>query len=438
MKKLWIIILCLSTLLSCSKEKEKQANQDIITSDIDLFWEVYDSIKSTPDSVKQLKFLQDLFINKGTIGLKTIMQVRRYQPEEYVYAINNYPLYWNSVRQNTLRAGDYAGEIQVGVNSFKKLYPEYKPAKLYFEIGVFRTPGTALDSILLIGAEMAMANETVDTSELPESMNYVKDYVKSNPIEHISFLNVHEYVHSQQSTTGGYDLLSQSIFEGVAEFMAELATEEASPTPAISYGEQNDEKVKKKFMEEMFYPWFYEWIWNDKNNEFGTRDLGYYVGRAIAKRHYDNADDKARAIRELIELDYNNSQEIEQFADQTGYFNLPLTEIKESYELKRPQVVAISPFENGDQQVEPTLTELKIEFSSPMDSNFRSTGYGELGEEFFPTIETITFSADGKSVVYKLQLIPEKRYQFYINFGFRDTNGVPLKPYLIDFKTAQE
>lgn len=436
MKRNLVLMGLTLLLLSCEKPKEVNANNDIITSDIKLFWQAYDSIKTTQDSVKQHDYLQRLFLNKGTIGLETIMKVRRYKPEEYIYAINNYPRYWESIRESTLNAGKYADKIQMGVDAFKKIYPEYKPARLYFEIGVFRTPGTALDSILLIGAEMAMGDENVDTSELPSSMNYVKDYLNGNPVNDLPFLNVHEYVHSQQITTGGYDLLSQSLFEGTAEFIAELATGQLSPTPAVSFGNENDEQIKQSFAKEMFTPWFYHWIWNDKNNEFGVRDLGYYVGLAIAKKYYDAAADKQLAIKNLIELDYNSPNIVEAFVDETGYFSQPLDEIKATYEAGRPAVLRIGPFENGDQNVDHNLTELTVQFSDQLDGQFRSTGYGELGEDFFPQIESAEFGDDNKSITYKMKLMPDHRYQFYINFGYRTEGRIPLKPYLVDFKTS--
>ncbi len=66
-------------------------NQKIVTQDIDNFWVAYDSIHATTDSVKQLRFINDLYIKKRTPGLDGFMQVRRYKDAEFVKAINMYP-----------------------------------------------------------------------------------------------------------------------------------------------------------------------------------------------------------------------------------------------------------------------------------------------------------------------------------------------------------
>ena len=59
--------------------------------------------------------------------------------------------------------------------------------------------------------------------------------------------------------------------------------EQPSNTPAIAYGESNP-KVREKFEKEMFFQKTQDWLWSNSPNEFGVRDLGYYVGYAIAKQ----------------------------------------------------------------------------------------------------------------------------------------------------------
>lgn len=430
--------LLISILLinSCQPETGTQSYEDIVTSDIKLFWEAYDQINSTEDSVLQMQYLQELFLDKGTIGLSTIQQVRNYQPEEYLAAIRNYPKYWESVRKSTLEAPQYAAEIQQGIDGFKVLYPAYKPAKIYFEIGVFRTPGTALDSVIIIGAEMAMADENTAVEELPESMNYVKDYLKGNPVKDLAFLNVHEYVHSQQTTTGGYDLLSQSIFEGSAEFIAEIVTQQASIQPAIAYGKANDDKVKSRFSEELFSPSYFNWIWNNTDNEFGTRDLGYYIGYAIVSRFYEAAPDKNTALKTIIELDYTDRAKVEAFVQSTAYFEQDLETLKVAYENRRPEVAGFLGWGMNAINVSPGKQQFTVLFDQVMDARFRSTDFGPSGKDHFPKIETIEFSEDGRSATYTVIMEPNTDYDMIIDRGYRTERGIPLKPFNLKFRTG--
>ena len=432
MKHYFLMFACAFTLFTCDKKAE---NKNIVTSDVENFWNAYDKIVTTKDSTLQLEYLNTLFIDKGTSGLKAIMEARRYQPNEYVKAINKYPLYWNSIRENTETIGNYADEIQDGIKEFKLLYPTYRDAKVYFEIGVFRTPGTTMDSLVLIGSELAMTNSKTNISELPETMNYVKDYTKSNPINDLAFLNVHEFVHTQQNAPWAYDLLSQSVFEGSAEFLAELATKKPSKQLAIAYGTQNDSKVKERFSKEMFSPWYYNWIWNDTNNDFKTRDLGYYLGYAIVKKHYDAAKNKEKAISEIIELDFTDSNSLENFVESTHYFNDTLSNYKILYEKNRPTVHAFEGLQPEQRNVNSELKTFTIHFSEPMDTRFRSTDFGPLGKDHFPELKDITFSDNGKSATYFIQLKPETDYEMLIDYGYRTKNAIPLQPYLLKFST---
>lgn len=424
--------LCLTIQLSA----QSQGAVNIVTEDIANFWTAYDKVRSTQDSALQLKYLQTYYLDKGTPGLSGIIRARRYSAEEYISAVNKYPRFWNSVRKNTQEVSTYAQRIQEGINGFKALYPDYKDAKVYFEIGVFRTPGTTIDGMVLIGAEMAMTNENTDVSEFPPALDYFKNYTKLNPVDDLAFLNIHEFVHTQQNAPWAYDLLSQSLFEGSAEFIAELASGQPSIQPAIAYGTQNDIEVKEAFIKEMFSPHYYNWIWNSANNKFNTRDLGYYVGYAISKKYYEQSRDKKLALKKLIELDYTKPRRIEEFVEATGYFVQPIKSYKEAYEASRPRITSIIGIDQNHQTVDPNLSSFTITFSEEMDKRFMGTLLGELGEEGFPEITKVTFAEDGKSANYQVKLVAETAYELVFGDNFRNRRAIPLKPMTLKFKTT--
>lgn len=329
--------------------------------------------------------------------------------------------------------------IAKGIAQLKDLYPDLRPAKVYFTVGALRTNGTAMDSLVLIGSELAMGDSSTVTEELPSNFAYLRTYFDSNPIQDIVFLNVHEYVHTQQSSQGGYDLLSQCLFEGIAEFIPVVAMGQASPTPAIAYGKANDAAVQAAFVQEIFSPFYNNWIWNSSDNVFGIRDLGYYVGYAIAEKYYQAAPNKTKAIQTLIELDFHDPAAIESFVDQVGYFSQPLASLKKTFEASRPSVASISPIENGSQSVDPAIQELTIAFSEPLDTRYRNFQFGPLGEEVVLGVQDfLGFSEDGRSVRLAIAMEPGKRYQLVVGEGFRTKGGVPLQPYLLDFSTARE
>lgn len=428
MKKIIISFLFLFSLISFG--------QKIISNDISNFWKAYDKIIVEKDSIKQLELIKTLYINKGTPGLSGIMKARRYTAEEYIYAINHYPKFWNSVRNNTLKHKQFSKEINDGVKKLKNIYPELKPVNIYFEIGILRTGGTTIDGMLLIGSEVALTNQSVITQEFDTRYPHLRPYFDTNPIKDVAFLNVHEYIHTQQKETIGNSLLSQTIMEGVAEFLAEITLSKKSPNPQIEFGYKNEEKIKQEYEKEMFSPDIYNWLMNSSNNQFEMRDLGYFVGYAICKKYYDQSLDKKQAVKEMIELDYNDENALINFVQKTKYFDKPLSIYKSEYELKRPKIISIMPIENGSQNVNPNIKTFTLLFSEEMNPNFRNFDFGPLGEDYALRItKVIGFSEDRKSFTFETNLQPDKQYQLVVNFGFRSTKMYNLIPFLIDFKT---
>ena len=120
-------------LVGCKPAPSVKSN--VITSDIDLFWEAYDAITQIEDSTLQVNLFDSIFTKQGTEGLEKLMEVRRYSSEEYVNLINRYPAYWNSLRDNTKRASELSEELNAGIAKLENLYSPLKPAKIYFDIG---------------------------------------------------------------------------------------------------------------------------------------------------------------------------------------------------------------------------------------------------------------------------------------------------------------
>ncbi|TCI85334.1 DUF2268 domain-containing putative Zn-dependent protease [Tenacibaculum sp. M341] len=433
--KLILLVFVVIIIVSCNiKEKEKTT---IVTDDITNFWKAYDAIQITQDTVLQKAYLSTLFFNKATDGLKAIMKTKNYKEQDYYTAIKKYPKFWESVRENTLRANEFGKELDEGVEKLKEIYPKLTPAKIYFTMSPLRSNGTTLNDLVLIGSELAMTDENTISEELPEIIRKNRRFFfDSNPIENLVQLNVHEYVHTQQKMAEDY-LLSYVIREGVAEFISVIALGKPSTVPAIAYGEKN-KRVREKFEEDMFKGNnINQWLWSDAPNEFGVRDLGYYIGYAMCKKYYEQSENKSEAIQELIELDYSNTTAIENFVNVSGYFSDTLENLYQKFENSRPFVTNIQPFKNKNEEVDYKVNKLTIEFSEPMNQQYRNFDFGPLGKEAAIQIQkVIGFSEDGTSITVEIApLQPNKRYQLVIGTRFKSLKNMPLKSYLIDFKT---
>ncbi len=436
MKNTLLILFPLLLFTACQLNKEKNSHperQIIISDDLSNFWKAYDAIWDTNDTLKQMEYLQALFIDKASVGQKRMMEARRYTAEEYVASIQNHPKFWNSLRKNTENLDPFNEEIRKGYDKLLRIYPSLNPSKIYYTIGAHRSPGTGVDSLVLLGTEFALGDSTTITSELPE---HLQKYYQINPINHLQFLTVHEYIHTQQKPMV-HNLLSLTLYEGIAEFTAIIATGRKSPWKAFTYGPEHEEKIKKRFEQDMFVPnRIYNWLWNSPENEFQTSDLGYYIGYRIASLYYDNAANKNEAIKSLIELDFSDESKVAKLVNSTHFFSNTLAKMNEEFESRRPKIVGIDGFSNHSENVNPELKKLTLHFSEPMNKETRGFDFGPLGEENVLRLQkVIGFSQDGKSFSFEIKLDKNRQYQSMVTNRFLSESGIPLKPYLIDFKT---
>ena len=104
------LLFCIFSFTSKGQDAKK-----VFTSDIDNFWIAYDSIQTTKDSVKQIDFIQKLYIDKGTKGLRAFMAVRDYNAKLWVQLIRIYPKFWNSIRPNTFAVKSLAPDIETSI-----------------------------------------------------------------------------------------------------------------------------------------------------------------------------------------------------------------------------------------------------------------------------------------------------------------------------------
>ncbi|QEC75887.1 Ig-like domain-containing protein [Mucilaginibacter ginsenosidivorax] len=421
------ITLCFPLLIKAQKRDFKI----VYTSDIDRFWLAYDSVATTSDTAKQMDFIQRLYVDKATPGLNAFMKARNYNAKLWTTLINKYPKFWKSIRSNTLSIKNQVPAITSSIENFRKLYPEMRPAKMYFTIGGLRSGGTTTDDMVLVGAEIATADKNTDASELND---WLKNVFKNQQPSNLVALNVHEYVHTQQKGGDGQLLLAQVITEGAADFIAELVTRKKNNNAYMIYGRGHEQELKEKFLIEMFSGATGNWLYNGSNNPHA--DLGYFVGYNICQAYYGHHANKKQAIKEIIELDYTNEQQVTDFLTQSGYYTGPIDkqELLKKFEKMQPRVAGLTPEINGQEDVSPTLTELSINFSEPMGEGY-SIDFGEGGKEHFPISGVAGFTEDRKSFKLKLALQSGKTYDFVItDKSFKSKAGYPLLPYTVHFK----
>src|SRR5690606_4128663 len=279
--------------------------------------QAYDSIQTVQNIQQQINLMQQLDIDNGTIGLKMFMDARNFGAEQLVKKINAYPQFWRSIRPNTLLIKTRETEINNYIQKFQKLYPEFREAAIYFTISAINSGGTVKDSIVMIGSEIATGNSETEVSEFPDKR--LATFFGTQTNDYIVPITIHEYVHTQQKREGKI-LLGQSISEGACDFITELVLGTELKNAYILYGKKHESELKNKFRKEMFSDDFSNWLYNGSTSK-SVWDLGYFMGYAICKSYYNYAENKEKAIADIIELDYGDTVAVKDFLKKSNYYN---------------------------------------------------------------------------------------------------------------------
>ena len=426
---------CVLLIISCTSQlnrKETFQRNTLETTkddplvnhtDIDNFWTAYDKISSEEDTSLHATILSNAFINKASIGQLKLMEARNYTLEEYLSNIYAYPKFYNSLRKNLSDIDSISSLITKSLNKFQQIYPLKNSAKIYLGIGNFRTNGTTVDSTVLFGAELALSSKEINLTEFSDDYDFFREYIKEDPIQNIEFLSCHEFVHTQQLEAIGTNLMSVAIREGSAEFIAEIVSGKTSTTPALAFGKENSKAVIQQFKKEMFNHNVSYWLWTSRENKFGVRDLGYYVGYDICKFYYHMSQDSSQAINDIIELDYSNIDSVAIFLNKTNYFSEEVSKLSKAYILAQPIVKSVK--KEGDIYT--------VYFSQAMDEDYRGFDYGPMGDNHVLRIsEYLGFSDDSKSLSFKSENLTNVKQQILFTSVFRNQDGIEMKPYLYE------
>lgn len=408
--------------------------QKIISTDINNFWNAYDSIQKNKNHKSEI--LESLFLGKKTDGLKAFMEIKKFGKEDYLNAIEKYPNFWNSIRPNTVIDSKKIKTINRAFKNLENLYPNNSKGNIYYTIGALKSGGTTHHEDLLLGVERIMGDKNTVVSEF-ENENHQKMFLFTNP-SLLEQVTVHEFIHTFQKD-GEINVLSKAIKEGSCDFIAELALNKKFTAHYLDYGFKNYEKVRSDFKAEMLSKKIENWVYNSNAK---NPDLGYFVGYVISKKYYENSANKKAAIKNIIELDFNNEDQLLQFLAQSDYFEdkKSAQQILTEYKKLQPQFIKIIEFENGNQSVNTGTKKIQVVFSKPMYEKF-SINFSKNGKEHFPLKNIVGLDESKKVLTLEMvDLKPDTEYDFYItNRATKSEDGYPFdqEEYKISFKTAK-
>lgn len=208
--------------------------------------------------------------------------------------------YYDAIRPNLI-AVDTARQVKSAITTafrrMRALYPAATYPKVYFLVGRLSTGGTTFGENLLIGTEIYGRDSSTPTGQLSDWERSVTGQAKD-----LASIVAHEYVHTLQGHSGPQTLLSQSLLEGGADFVAELIAGAHIINPAYEYGDAHADDLWAEFKGSMDSSDFSKWLYNASTIKDRPADLGYWAGYRIVKAYYDKSTDKRAAISDIIAL----------------------------------------------------------------------------------------------------------------------------------------
>jgi hypothetical protein len=271
----------------------------LVVDDVENFIRVQGLLASTSDT---LETLQREYLDKGTPGLKMFIEKYDLTAERLLKAMRKYPDKYSSLHDlpDGIRAME--GEVHQAFTRLKEVIPQTMFPPTYFVVAGHRGIGSGSTEGPLVSVEKW-----------------------SVPIEDETTMLIHEMVHIQQVMAVGYErykalfgpeksLLGLCIREGTAEFFAHLVTGSMTQDEAIEFTKKHEERLWASFVEEMDGSETGDWMWSKPKDAEQPRHVGYVMGAFIVQAYYDNAEDKARAVRDILGVtDYAA------FLERSGY-----------------------------------------------------------------------------------------------------------------------
>lgn len=276
-----------------------------VTSDVELFWSVYDQLPNAKDPIE---LLTTKYLDSGTLGLQEFIPGRIMSAKNLYATIQKFPRYYAAIRPNTLKVATVEPQVRESFHKFKGLYDDAMFPDVYFVVGAMNSGGTSGSQGLLLGAEMHGMSPGVPTDELTP---WVKTVVK--PYTILPNIIAHELIHFQQKHDGK-SLLAKSIHEGSADFLASLISDGNFNRVTYDYGYAHETELWKKFKSQMQGEDASEWLYGASQRDGHPADLGYFMGFRISQAYYNRAKDKKQAIRDILQV-----TDFQKLLDESGY-----------------------------------------------------------------------------------------------------------------------
>jgi Predicted Zn-dependent protease (DUF2268) len=248
--------------------------------DVERFFQVLDAGKGHPSAAA----LQRDYIDSGSAGVRDFVPYRIESAQALAETISKDPELFEKARKCRAALPGLEKRVRPSYLAFQQVLPDARLPETTILIGRGTSGGTSRPSGVLIGLEVVC-----DASMSDDGGDAV-----------LSHLVAHELGHTQQAYFRGDTLLANALNEGVAEFVGELISGQASNPQHARQVVGREGEIERAFVRDMRGTDRSRWLYNRPGSAKWPSDLGYWVGYRIAESYFDRANDKCAAVREML------------------------------------------------------------------------------------------------------------------------------------------
>ena len=279
------------------------AKVQLIDDDVKNFLRALDKLETEGDWAV---VIQKEYLDKASPGLKEFAREKGVKVEDFIEAIKERKETYDYLHDLPAQLARQEKKIRDSFVGLKKIIPNAVFMPVYYLVGP--NPGAM--------GEPSEYGLMISISELDKD------------IENIHLLLVHETIHVQQALTVGMEeyqaifgpkmsLLALSIREGAAYFLTLLSAGGHTHKESWDYGVQNERDLWQRFKAEMNDRLPGDWMWGKPADPEQPPHLGYIMGARIVESYYNKAQDKQKAVQEILSItDYIGFLENSGYADK--------------------------------------------------------------------------------------------------------------------------
>ena len=280
---------------------------NVVTSDIDRFWEIWPQIVDVTKE-QSAPILDSQYLAKGTPGLRDFLEKRIESAKQLAATISATPKYYASLEKLYELVPAQIAAIEGACDRLVRILPNANLVDAYLLIGRMNSGGTVSDRGILIGFDMFGRSETTPLDELGDwhrSVLYTVDQLPE--------LILHEFAHCNQTSSRPGTLLSQALIEGAADFVVSALM---GPIEAdrFTFGREHEEELWERFKAQMKSSDQSNWLYEGDTAKDRPADLGYFVGHQICASYFLRQSNPERALQDILSIESH-----EQFLIESGY-----------------------------------------------------------------------------------------------------------------------